>query len=255
MSIQRSYQANSRFPSDGGSSSFFVPMRVPPHLIALLLGTVGLGTTSCASDDVYQPLGDAGPPPVDDAALDAAVPACLDAEKAATFEPSRVVVGRQTVCAAGDASGFYDACVAAAADVARCQAFLNAHTECVKCLAGASADASGRFYLPALLQLPSQDYIPNVPACAAVALGNAAACGVAYVNAEYCTRSACDACPVARFGTCIDSAEATVCAAFVPPPNGECGLALAGGKATIEKQCLGTAARETFLKVAAVLCE
>jgi hypothetical protein len=210
----------------------------------------------CSSDDVaLRPLDDAGVRPVDGAVPDAAVPACLDTDQAAAFEPSRVVVGSRKVCAPGDASGFYDACVASSGDASRCQAFLNGHSECVKCLAGSSADASGRFYLPALLQLPSQDYIPNVPACAAVTLGNAATCGVVYVNAEYCTQSACDVCPAARFGSCIDAAEATVCAAFIPPPNGECGVALAGGKATLEKQCLGATARETFLKVAAVLCE
>ncbi len=231
-------------------------MRMPLLSIAACLALVAAATPSCASDEgAVRPVEDAGVHPVDAAALDASVPACLDAERAAAFEPSRVVVGSRTVCGRGDASAFYEACVDGTPDAARCQAFLNGHGECVKCLVGASADASGRFYLPALLQLPSQHYIPNVPACAAVTLGNAVTCGVAYVNAEYCTRSACDVCPVAGFASCIDAAEATVCAAFIPPPNGECGVALAGGKATLEKQCLGATARETFLKVAAVLCE
>lgn len=233
-----------------------MPIRRLSEAVAVIAAVGTIATSSCAgTDDRQNRLEDAGVRPVDGATVDAAVPACLNAEKAAAFEPSRVVVGPRNVCGAGDASAFYDTCVGAAGDAARCQAFLNAHVDCAKCLAGPSADASGRFYLPALLQLPSGEYIPNVGACSAVALGNAAECGVAYVNEDYCTRSACAACPAPRFGMCLDSASLTVCSPYVAPSGGDCEMALTDGHAAVDVKCVGEDVRGTFLKVAGLLCE
>ncbi len=189
---------------------------------------------------------DAGPPPA---------PACYAEASASVYNAANVSVAAQPgKCTAADITAFRVACLDAGATNATCNAFLASKPTCGACLYTGSNDAAGKTILPAVLETDNIAYA-NVEACEAVFLGNAATCGVSYVNETTCLFSACDLCANANFDACTNAAAARVCGPYVVAANSVCGQTRAANQAAADTACRGADFNTTYAKVAAVLCK
>lgn len=189
---------------------------------------------------------DAGPPPA---------PACYAEANASVYNAANVSVAAQPgKCTAADITAFRVACLDAAATNATCNTFLGSKPACGACLYTGATDAAGKTILPAVLETDNIAYA-NVEACEAVFLGNAATCGVSYVNEATCLYSACDLCANADFGSCTNAAGARVCGPYVVAGNSVCGQTRAANQAAADTACRGADFNSTYAKVAAVLCK
>lgn len=189
---------------------------------------------------------DAGPPPA---------PACYAEANASVYNAANVSVAAQPgKCTAADITAFRVACFDAGATNASCNGFLASKPTCGACLYTGATDAAGKTILPAVLETDNIAYA-NVEACEAVFLGNAATCGVSYVNETTCLFSACDLCANADFGSCTNAAAARICGPYVVAGNSACGQTRAANQAAADAACRGADFNATYAKVAAVLCK
>ncbi len=185
----------------------------------------------------------------------APAPACYAQANASVHNTANVSVASQPgKCTTADITAFRVACLDAAATNATCNTFLANKPACGACLYTGAADAAGKTILPAVLETDNIAYA-NVEACEAVFLGNAATCGVSYVNETTCLFSACDLCANADFGSCTNAAAARICGPYVVAGNSVCGQTRAANQAAADTACRGADFNSTYAKVAAVLCK
>lgn len=222
-----------------------------------------LGACSSEPGSAAGPAEDAGDAAADakprrDAGKDAEIPPDSDAlvcefGPVAVTDPAKAAVAAQPgTCRPEDVAAGKGACLGAATATA-CNAFRDAHPRCAGCLFGEppNTDAAGKALLPAVVPFGETSVIPNTDACAAVVLGNAATCGMAYVNETECFLSIAAPGPL---GECLNQPD-NPCTPYRIADTSPCGKALKERSADIDAACKGTQFDDTFAKVAAVLCE
>ncbi|HRG95372.1 MAG TPA: hypothetical protein PLR99_03920 [Polyangiaceae bacterium] len=198
------------------------------------------------------PPGDAAPPDREAGAFDAGpIVACYDENNAFLLEgvaPTR----SPSLCTDPVITEAVSACLSGTSTTAGCNAYIAANQACARCLLGGlDGDDFTKVPVGALIPLSDVAVSPNVAACAALVLGRPE-CALPVSQEVVCTSTACSACPAgSSAAACQAQASTAICMGV---GDAACSAAIDAATAQWVPLCRGTAFKDTFEKVAHVMC-
>ena len=234
----------------------------------------GLATVACSpdgestfSEELPKPLIEPGPisdlVPADAGASDGggeAGPASCPPAIPASYSPTWNAPIKKAACTADELKGYYDACLAKAAQTegdGTCKKFKTDHADCGAC--AEPDDGSG----PIQWHVGRKFYTLNVAGCIAVAQDapEAGKCGDAYNAAVECSRESCESCfaiggTFSQFRACQKSVQGTgICKSYEATQAATCAGYKNPGSPALACFDSGTEAQEVhFSRVVGLLC-